>query len=270
MADRFATLPMYDLPELQDANDALWAAIAARLTAVGLASVPERLTRSDDLVSLWRKDGLLLGQTCGYPLMTEGAGRFAVVATPLYRGEGCEGSRHRSAIVVARSSSAGHLGDLRGARCAVNEWTSNTGMNLLRAKVAPLAEQGRFFGDILVSGSHRQSLVMLAEGGADVAAIDCVTLALLRRVAPDLAASVKILDWTALSPSLPLITSSATEPATITLLRAALDDVAADPALASLRKTLLTDGFAQLPANIYREVVELERYSAGLGYPKVA
>ena len=35
-----ASLPMYDLPELQAANDELWRAIAERLRAVGFKGVP--------------------------------------------------------------------------------------------------------------------------------------------------------------------------------------------------------------------------------------
>jgi len=267
---RFAALPMYDPPELREATDALWAAIADRLSAGGLSLVPEKLTRDGDLAALWRRGGLLLGQTCGYPLMTQWAGRFTVVATPLYRAEGCEGPFHRSAIVVARGSTAGHLGDLRGARCAVNDWTSNTGMNLLRARVSPLAERGRFFGSVVASGSHRQSLTLIAEGAADVAAIDCVTLALLRRVAPELVAAVRILDWSAPSPALPLITALDTGPAVLELLRTALREIAAAPALAGVRETLLIDGFEQLPPDSYGAVLEFERVAAGRGYPAVA
>lgn len=270
MADRFAALPMYDPPELHEATDALWQAIAERLTAASLTSVPDRLTRTDDLSALWRRDGLLLGQTCGYPLMTDLAGRFTVVAAPIYRAEGCNGSAHRGAIIVARASQAGHLGDLRGARCAVNEWCSNTGMNLLRAKVAPLAEQGRFFGEVVVSGSHRQSVTLIAEGSADIAAIDCVTLALLRHVAPKLVAAIRVLDWTPASPALPLITSRETEPATVALLRTVLRDIAADPKLTDLRKILLIDGFDQLPPESYRTILDFERDAVSQGYAKVA
>ena len=268
--ERFAALPMYDLPELQEANDVFWRAIADRLVANGVPEVPNTLTRPSDLAALWRRDGLLLGQTCGYPLMKEGAGRFTIVATPVYHAEGCEGPFHRSAIVVARNSRAGHLGDLRGARCAINDWGSNTGMNLLRARLAPLAERGRFLGGVLLTGSHRQSLTLVAEGGADVAAIDCVTLALLRRIAPDLTAKVRILDWSSPSPALPLITARDSEPALVELLRTTLDDVAADPALAGVRKALLIDGFERLPQDAYHAVLDFERDAAGLGYPAVA
>ena len=263
MAGRFVTLPMYDPPELHQANDALWRAVAERLVAGGLSDVPEQLTRSDTLQALWRRDGLLLGQTCGYPLMTELAGRFTVVATPIYAAEGCEDAFHRSAVVVAASSPFESLKDLRGKRCAINDWGSNTGMNLLRALVAPLAEQGRFFGGVSVSGSHRQSLTFVAEGAADIAAIDCVTLTLLARIDPSLTARIRILAWSALSPALPFITAGDTDPATLGLLRAALDDVAADPAL-------LLSGIRHLPPEIYDQVLQYERSAADQGYPRLA
>lgn len=270
MTGRFATLPMYDPPELQSANDALWTAIADRLVASGHSDVPERLTRSDDLPALWRRDGLLLGQTCGYPLMTELAGRVQLVATPAYRAEGCDGPFHRSAIVVALNSSAERLADLQGARCILNDETSNSGMNLLRALVAPLAEKGRFFGSVEQSGSHRQSLTLIGDGDADVAAIDCVTLALLNRVDPALTAATRILAWSSPSPALPFVTGLDTEPATIELLRAVLEDIAIAPALTSLRDALLIDGFEQLPLQAYRSILALEQSAADQGYATLA
>ena len=38
--DRVAALPMYDLPGLEAANNALWLAVASRLTANGIHNVP--------------------------------------------------------------------------------------------------------------------------------------------------------------------------------------------------------------------------------------
>ena len=51
-------------------------------------------------------------------------------------------------------------------------------MNALRAVIAPLAEGGRFFAEIIETGGHAASLDLVAAGGADVAAIDAVSLAL--------------------------------------------------------------------------------------------
>jgi ABC-type phosphate/phosphonate transport system substrate-binding protein len=262
-----ACLPMYDPPELHRANDALWHAIAARLP---LSGVPDELTRSDDLRALWRHPGLLLGQTCGYPLMTELGDAVQVVATPVYRAPGCDGAYHRSAIVVRTADRVTDLAGVEGRRCVINGWDSNSGMNLLRAALAPIAAGRRFFTEIAVSGSHRESLRQVAAGAADVAAIDCVTLALLRRIEPETTAAIRVLAWTPASPSLPLITAAGTTPADLTALRAALADVAADPALSALRDDLLIDSFVILPADAYGAVLDLEAGAARQGYPRLA
>ena len=114
-----ASLAMYDWPELQAANDALWSAIAGRLAEQGLA-VPERLTRGVDLDAVWTSPALLLGQTCGYPLMTALGRRVQLVATPRYKARGCEGPFRRSAMVVRARTPIRSLAQLRGRRCALN------------------------------------------------------------------------------------------------------------------------------------------------------
>ena len=66
-----AGLPMYDYPELRPANDALWRWIAAYLGNKGIKDIDPDLSRTGNIYSLWRDPDLILGQTCGYPLMTE-------------------------------------------------------------------------------------------------------------------------------------------------------------------------------------------------------
>ena len=67
---RIAALLMYDLPGLEAANDALWRAVATRLTASGIEGVPPELSRTIPVAALWRHPRLLLAQSCGYPLVT--------------------------------------------------------------------------------------------------------------------------------------------------------------------------------------------------------
>jgi hypothetical protein len=132
-SDNVAALPMYDLPHLRAANNALWRAIAARLTAGGIQDVPPELSRGIPVAGLWRHPSLLLAQSCGYPLVTSLRNALKVVATPRYGAQGCQGTSYRSAIVVSTKSAAATLDDLRGSRCAAKDPTSNSGMNLLRA-----------------------------------------------------------------------------------------------------------------------------------------
>jgi ABC-type phosphate/phosphonate transport system substrate-binding protein len=268
--DSIAALPMYDLPHLQTANDALWRAVGARLTANGVHDVPRELSRGIPVATLWRHPRLLLAQSCGYPLITSLRDAVNVVGTPLYRAPGCQGASYRSTIVVSTTSAAAALGDLRGSRCAVNDPASNSGMNLLRAMIAPLAGGRSFFRRVLWSGSHRKSLAMIVRDEADVAAIDCVTFEHLRNLEPALTSAVRVIGWTDVSPGLPLVTASARDDRILSALRAALADIMTDKAVAPALDALLIDGFDVLSVDAYQSVIELERTAAALGYPELA
>jgi ABC-type phosphate/phosphonate transport system substrate-binding protein len=259
---------MYDFHELRVATDALWDAIAARLGAEGIGA-PAALTRGGPLDALWTDPDLLLGQTCGYPLATTLKGRVTLLATPCYLAPGATGTRYRSAVVVRANHPASTLADLRFSRCAINDAASNSGMNLLRAEIAPLAGANRFFSHIVMTGSHAASVLAVAGGDADVAAIDCVTWAHLRHLRPETTAGLRVLAWTAESPGLPLITSLDTTPEVRDALRRALASVARDPTLAPVRQNLRLDGFEMLTLADYDAVLALEQEAQKAGYPEL-
>jgi len=264
-----AALPMYDFPQLRAAHDALWSALAGRMVAMGLANVPRELTRNLGHSEVWRHPGLLFGQGCEYPLATSFANCVRLVATPRYGVPGCEGFTYRSAIVVRSGDPAEALADLRNRACVINEVDSNSGMNLLRAALAPLAAAGRFFGSVEVSGSHLRSVETVADGQADVAAVDCVTFAHLRRIRASVVGEVRVLGWTPSSPCLPFIAGRATSDSTVQVLREALAAVFADAGLREVREELFLDGVDLEPDEGFGAVLALERGAAQLGYPTV-
>jgi ABC-type phosphate/phosphonate transport system substrate-binding protein len=265
-----AGLPMYDFPEIRAETDVFWAALASRLRAAGVLGVPTELTRPQDISAFWQDPRLLLGQTCGYPLTMHLKDAVRVVATPVYRAPGCAGAEHRSVVITRADRQLRALGELRGTVCAVNGFDSNTGMNLLRAMIAPLAQGEQFFREVTVTGAHAASLEAVAAGRADVAAIDCVTFEHLRRLRPQLAARVHVMAESSSSPALPLIAAASVDEATVNTLRTALADIAANPTLASVRDTLLIDGFEVLPSGAYDRIPLLEAESAAAGYPALA
>jgi ABC-type phosphate/phosphonate transport system substrate-binding protein len=260
---------MYDFEALRPAHDRLWAEIAANLRSATSIPVPDELTRSASLMKLWRDPHLLLGQTCGYPYVTALRGQVRLVLTPVYDAPGCDGAWHRSALIVHRDDDAADLTAMRGRRCVMNAWDSNTGMNLLRATLAPLAQGQAFFSEVSISGSHHQSLARVAAGAADIAAIDCVTLAHLTQIDPDLVARTRILGWTPPSPGLPMITAGSRDDATVAALRAAVAAVFSDPALAATRRTLLLRGYEVLTDWAYAEIAGMEAAADDWGYSVV-
>lgn len=265
-----ASLPMYELPELRAATDAWWHGLARAFRREGISDVPDALARRPDYQQVWLSSELLFSQTCGYPLIHALAGRVQLVATPCYAADGCDGSDYRSAVVVAADDPAIDIADLRGTRCAINSTDSQSGCNVLRALVAPLAERGRFFASVTVSGGHQASIGLVASGQADVAAIDCVTHALLARHRPATLAGTRVLCRTAAAPNLPYVTRAHANDDLLARLRGGLERAIADPSLTATRDSLMLTGVAILPLSAYDCINDMETAAMVAGYREMA
>ena len=261
-----ASLPWYDLPEIRGATDRLWRRIACALRARGIPGVPDELSRDTDYEAPWHSPRYLLGQCCGYDLVLPHATRLQPVATPVYSGSRAGPGRYRSLVVVAERCDAREVADLRGRRCVVNGPTSHSGMNVLRALVAPLSVGGRFFSSVAVSGSHESSVTALRRGEADVAAVDSVVYALLERYRPAALEGLRVLCETPCAPSPPFVTSAATPPERVQDIRSALHEAVTDPRLAATRSALLLDGLVAFDADAYRSIVESAEDARTHGY----
>ena len=265
-----ANLTMYDLPEVAAANDAFWAGMARALVREGLAETPMALTRGVDLGELWRGPELLFSQTCGYPLVHAFKDTLKLVATPVYDAPGCEGPDYVSLIVVRGEDSLRGLADLRGRTAAITHTASQSGYSALRASVAGLACDGRFFARVVESGGHPNSLALVAAGEADVCATDCVTHALLARHRPEALAGLRVLARSPAAPGLPYVTRAAASDDLVARLRAALFAALEDPDLAAAREALLLAGAEVLPISAYQPILDMESRAESLGYAAVA
>ncbi|WP_454723694.1 MULTISPECIES: phosphate/phosphite/phosphonate ABC transporter substrate-binding protein [Cupriavidus] len=266
-----AALPMYNVSPALRAD---WLALLARVAEVlargrdplCLRAVEPGATHAQ-LHDFWRRPDLLLSQTCGYPLVQGLQRHVRVIGTPLFDAPGCAGERYRSAI-VARADGPDRLADCRGLRVAYNDEASHSGMNALRHAVAPLARGGRFFAAALCTGSHLASLDAVARGEADVAAIDCVTLAFARDHLPARLAGLRQIAGTASVPGLPLVCSRHASPAQSARVGEALARVIeAEPALA---RRLRLRGIARTSLAHYAPVAHMARAAAAAGYARLA
>ncbi len=254
MAERIASLPMYDADRAS--VEAWWHGIARALHAQGMAGVPSALAWPADLATHWRDSRLLLSQTCGLPLVTTLRHAVQVVGAFRYCAPGCSGIDYRSEL-MARSGEGAAIERFRGRILAINALDSHSGAGAVRALVAPLALDGAFFGGQLVSGSHRQSLVAVQTGRADIAAIDCVTLAGFRRHAPETLVGLEHVGSTKAVPGLPLVTAADTTAAELQALRSALAAACSDAALAEVRKALFISGFEVVAASAWQVVDDM-------------
>lgn len=174
-----------------------------------------------DLSTLWRHPKLLLGQTCWGPMETTGLSPLVrVIGQPNYDGlEGGRGELYSSAIVmrrsdIATSDAAAPVGDapsiplelIRGRRLAFNSHDSMSGYLGISRDLAALSESLAVFSELFESGGHRASIVAIAEGRADLAAIDCKSWQLAQRLEPA-ARDLAVVGWTGKRMGLPYITA---------------------------------------------------------------
>jgi ABC-type phosphate/phosphonate transport system substrate-binding protein len=267
---RIASLMMYDNPDVvRSANDALWAAIRDRMRKAGFDE-PDALDRAGEYHSYWLRPELALGQTCGFPYVSELKGKVRLVATPVFSYSGGKGARRASFIVVGETDPAKSIADVRGKRAVINDWLSNSGMNLLRIAVAPHAGGRPYFSDVTVSGGHIASIAAIREDRADVAAIDSITWGLHARHAPEKIAGVKIIGETPMGPGLPYITRSDAGDAEVAALRAAISGAIADPSIAQAVDVLGITGIEIFDDTVYAELEHFRDEAIRMNYPKVA
>lgn len=198
-----AALGMYDRAETAAANDAFWAAIRARL-----GSGPERLTRGMDFAEIWAAPGLVMAQTCGMPYRTKLHGHVTLIGTPDYGLPDCAPGYYRSTYVVHADSPATQIADFAGKTLAYNDDGSQSGWAAPRNHATAL---GLEYGATLRSGGHVASALAVAEGRADIAAIDGLTWALIQHY-DSFAPQLRALTTTPQTPSLPYITALGTDP----------------------------------------------------------
>jgi ABC-type phosphate/phosphonate transport system substrate-binding protein len=213
--------------------------------------------------------GVLFSQFCGYPLFKFFRSQGTVLATPSFAFAGCEGPNHRAFFIVRARDAAERLEDLRGCVFGCNSKLSNTGMNLPRLAVARIAEGRPFFGKVVMTGGHLASLDHLRNETIDLCAIDCVTWGLFQKFRHADAAHYRILAQTVPSPSLPYVTSSATDALAVATLQASLDGLFSDPETAGIREMLGLTAVSVLNASAYERLADYEKEAADLGYPRL-
>lgn len=252
------SLPMYAISPLD--VEIFTVALLGKLKRLGMKPLPVSLSWPTDLLAHWQNKDLLLSQTCGFPLV-ESLPEVQLVGTFSYRAPGCDGFRYRSFLLAREEHSGLHLTSFRHRRLAFNSTDSQSGYNSLRALVAPLAENGKFFSGALATGSHLESLLYVQHHKADIAAIDCVTLELLRRTDPERVSGLVVVGQTAAVPGLPLITSAQTSPEHLAMLRQALHEVSRE----AVSKPLLIESFTEVPRPAYEVIRQMKRIAEDFG-----
>lgn len=244
MTPVFSCWPMYDLPRVQFAWDALWGATRDALRARGIEA-PDALTRQLAPMDSWAAHNLLIGQICNLPYRAlyrgQAAGHGLSALGCLDHGiEGCLPGYYRSVIIVQEDDPATCPAQVQGYALAYNEPLSHSGWGAVWSWAQTHGVQ---LCPTQRTGAHALSLAALQNGRAQIASVDILTW---RYADPAQRAGLRVLDYSAPAPGMTYITR-APDPAPI---RAALAQ-AVDALPEAPRAALGLRGFAPLPDLAY-------------------
>jgi len=205
-----ASLAMYQRPQLVDSHSRFWRLIASNLRDAGLNS-PEQLSQNAGEDRVWQHPELVLSQTCGMPYRTWLHDKVELVGTPDYGLTNCPPGFYRSALVVRLDDPREELPEFRTSTFAYNQSFSQSGY---AAPFWHLEAHSYWFENRLHTEQHLESARAVALGRADIASLDAVSWRLISTYEP-FASNLRVLEWTAPTPGLPLITAKGNDPAVI-------------------------------------------------------
>ena len=230
----------------------------------------EALCRFETGEQLMRDPQMLIGQTCGYPLMSKLMQAVTPVCVPVMDVPGCHGKSYSSLLVVPVASEIHSLADCYQKIAAINASDSNSGMNVLRHAVAPLSQGKAYFSDIMDTGSHLQSLTEVAKGKAQVAAIDAVSFSFIQDAWPDLVANVRSIGYTEKTCGLPFVVPKPIEHLFDNAAITSHFNEATQKLPESIQQRLHLIRFEQTDISDYQGVLDLENQAIQAGYSRLA
>lgn len=220
--------------------------------------------RFDDATKILSEPKLFIGQTCGYPYVSKWQHSHDVVCVPEFTIAGCENIKYSSWFVTRADSDKAELADFFNAIAVINNTVSNSGMNVFRYAVSKLANRQPFFKNVLVSGSHLESMKLIVQGSADIAAIDAASYHFAITQGLIDVAKLKIIGQSQHSSGLPFIIHKGLEverPLIVNALNACLK------AMSPENKTVLNvKQFSAVSEQDYDSIKELETKAKDNGY----
>lgn len=177
--------------------------------------------------------GIDIAWICGLPYtwkVHRAETQITLLAAPVMSGRRYGGQPvYFSDVVTRRDSGYEKFEDLRGASWAYNEPGSQSGYNLTRWKLAGMGEFQDYFGGVIQSGSHEESLRMVRAGHIDASAIDSTVLEIELKKHPELEKEIKVIATWGPSPIPPYVISLRLPVEERRRIRAVMVDMARHP-----------------------------------------
>jgi phosphonate transport system substrate-binding protein len=169
---------------------------------------------------------------CGLPYIIRAdslPGSIEPLVAPVMRGSRyLNRPIYYSDVIVRSDSRFMQFEDLRGARWACNEPGSHSGYGVVRYALASRGESLDYFGEVVESGAHQNSLQMILRGEVDASAIDSTVLEMELSNDPHIEHQIRIIDTFGPSPIPPLVATTRIPLSIRQMLRRVLVDMSED------------------------------------------
>ena len=234
MTDPRISLGMYPAP----ASSAIFTAIERQLAAIldeaGIA--PDRPA---------------VRHMCGITLATAPADAWRYLTTPVIRDPAVPAGYYNSLIITPRDGGLAQLADFDAENhaVAINEPGSFSGAITLAAHLA--GRMGVPLSSTVQSGAHLNSVTMVADGRAQLAAIDRTSLSLARHDRPEDVERVRVIDETDFYPAPPFVADARLDADVVTALREALLACTSLPEWPEMGRVLGVTGMMVLDEALY-------------------
>lgn len=229
-------------------------------------AIEEVLIYPQDLHEHWQQANVLMSQTCGYPLVTELKNKVHLLGSFEYDVPFANEIYCKSVIICKANHEGTQLSDFKNKVVAFNSAQSQSGYNSLRHLIAPLSSKGQFFKSTIFTGGHRDSVLAVQAGQADIASIDGVSYEGFLQHAPEITQGLKIIATTHSYPGLPLISAINTPTTVLTALKNTLQGLHLQPGLQDTLKTLFIKKFSISSWQDYEVCLDMEKQAKALNY----
>lgn len=178
-----------------------------------------------------------------------------LLAAPVLRADRYEDRPiYFSDVIVRRDSPYSSFDDLQGCAWAYNEAASHSGSNLVCYSLLERHKSPHYFGRLVKSGSHLNSLQMVIDGQADAAAIDSHVLDVVLQRNPALAAQLRVVAMLGPSAMPPVVVAKRLDAELKDRLRTALSAMHHDPTAAQSLQQGLIQRLAPVADEHYNDI----------------
>ncbi|MFV1951757.1 MAG: PhnD/SsuA/transferrin family substrate-binding protein [Nitrospinota bacterium] len=181
-----------------------------------------------------------------------------------------------SDVIVHKDSSIKSFADLKDKIYAYNEKASNSGYNLPRWRLLQVKKElglplgSKFFGRIISSGAHEESIRLVANKTVDASSVDSLVLDFDREFFPKYASQVKVIESIGPAGVVPVVIATEAlknDPTLKKRLQDAFAGMSADPEGRKILKESLIKRFVVVDDSNYDDIRKMEKEALSAGLP---